>query len=54
MSEKRAENGENRPTWEINTAWTSSHERVTWPFPFGRIEARLTRVDYTPVPIQQP
>ncbi|KHG17823.1 Retinal dehydrogenase 1 [Gossypium arboreum] len=28
-SEKRAENGENRPTWEINTAWTSSYGCVT-------------------------
>ncbi|KHG15295.1 Protein phosphatase 1G [Gossypium arboreum] len=47
MSEKRAENRENGPTCEINTAWTSSHERGTRPCPFGRIEARLTQVDYT-------
>ncbi|KHG22679.1 hypothetical protein F383_28683 [Gossypium arboreum] len=40
--------------WEINTAWTFSHGRVTRPCPFGKIEARLTWVDYMPVPIQQP
>ncbi|KHG00674.1 hypothetical protein F383_39044 [Gossypium arboreum] len=32
----------------------SSHGRVTRSCPFGGIEARLTRVDYTPMPIQQP
>ncbi|KHG26924.1 hypothetical protein F383_05268 [Gossypium arboreum] len=35
-------------------AWTFSHGRVTRPCPFGRTEARRTRVDYTPVPVQQP
>ncbi|KHG14455.1 Galectin-9 [Gossypium arboreum] len=39
---------------EINTAWTSSHRRVPRSCPFGRIEAQLTWVDYTLVPIQQP
>ncbi|KHG06988.1 hypothetical protein F383_33472 [Gossypium arboreum] len=39
------------PTYEINTAWTSSHGQTTRPCQFGRIEARLTRVDHTPVPM---
>ncbi|KHG23866.1 hypothetical protein F383_29768 [Gossypium arboreum] len=34
--------------------WTSSHGRVTWPCPFGRIEARLTQVCHTGVSLPSP
>ncbi|KHG29148.1 hypothetical protein F383_35776 [Gossypium arboreum] len=34
--------------YKINTAWTSSHGQTTRPCQFGRIEARLTRVDTRP------